>query len=100
MLSVDGREKEMALGNVVLAFRPNAMSWFQKAGLYLHRVWGFVSDEPREANTEGGVFPAIFGTIMMVLIMSIVVLPFGVLAALYLENMQSRDLLLGWLGYV
>ena len=93
MLSVDGREKEMALGNIVLAFRPNAMNWFQKASLYAHRVWGFVSDEPREANTEGGVFPAIFGTIMMVLIMSIVVLPFGVLAALYLREYAKQGTL-------
>ncbi len=93
MLSVDGREKVMALGNIVLAFRPNAMNWFEKAGLYLHRVWGFVSDEPREANTEGGVFPAIFGTIMMVLIMSIVVLPFGVLAALYLREYARQGTL-------
>ena len=93
MLSVDGREKVMALGNIVLAFRPNAMSWFEKAGLYLHRVWGFVSDDPREANTEGGVFPAIFGTIMMVLIMSIVVLPFGVLAALYLREYARQGTL-------
>ena len=93
MLSVDGREKEMALGNVVLAFRPNSMSWFQKAGLYFHRMWGFVSDDPREANTEGGVFPAIFGTIMMVLIMSIVVLPFGVLAALYLREYAKQGTL-------
>lgn len=90
VVSIDGREKEMALGNIVLAFRPNAMSWLEKAGLYLHRVWGFVSDEPREANTEGGVFPAIFGTIMMVLIMSIVVLPFGVLAALYLSEYAKQ----------
>jgi len=93
MLSVDGREKEMALGNIVLAFRPNSMSWFQKAGLYFHRMWGFVSDDPREANTEGGVFPAIFGTIMMVLIMSIVVLPFGVLAALYLREYAKQGTL-------
>lgn len=86
MVSVDGREKEMSIGNIVRAFRPNAMSWFQKASLYLSRAWGFVSEDPREANTEGGVFPAIFGTVFMVLIMSIVVLPFGVLAALYLKE--------------
>jgi len=93
MVSVDGREKEMALGNVVLAFRPNSMNWFQKASLYAQRAWGFVSEEPREANTEGGVFPAIFGTIMMVLIMSIVVLPFGVLAALYLREYAKQGTL-------
>ena len=93
MLSVDGREKEMSVGNIVRAFRPNAMNWFQKASLYLSRAWGFVSEDPREANTEGGVFPAIFGTVFMVLIMSIVVLPFGVLAALYLSEYARQGTL-------
>ena len=67
MVSVDGREKEMSIGNIVRAFRPNSMNWFQKASLYTSRAWGFVSEYPREANTEGGVFPAIFGTVLMVI---------------------------------
>jgi phosphate transport system permease protein len=45
-----------------------------------------LSDEPREANTEGGVFPAIFGTFVMTLLMSLAVAPFGVLAAVYLRE--------------
>jgi phosphate transport system permease protein len=57
-----------------------------KAGLYLSRVWSFVADDPRESNTEGGVFPAIFGTVMMVMIMSIIVTPLGILAAFYLRE--------------
>ena len=93
MVSVDGREKEMAVGNIVRAYRPNEMSWFQKASLYLSKVWEFVSAEPREANTEGGVFPAIFGTVLMVLIMSVVVLPFGVVAALYLREYAKQGVL-------
>lgn len=93
MVSVDGREKEMSIGNIVRAFRPNSMNWFQKASLYTSRAWGFVSEYPREANTEGGVFPAIFGTVLMVILMSIVVLPFGVLAALYLSEYAKQGTL-------
>lgn len=93
MATVDGREKETLVGNIVRAYRPNAMSWLQKASLYLSKLWEFVSTDPREANTEGGVFPAIFGTILMVLIMSIVVLPFGVLAALYLSEYAKQGTL-------
>lgn len=93
MTSIDGRDKEMPLGNVVRAYRPNSLSWFGKASLYVSKVWEFVSTEPREANTEGGVFPAIFGTILMVLIMSVVVLPFGVLAALYLREYAKQGTL-------
>lgn len=90
MLSADGRYKELPLGTIVRAYRPNAMNWFQKAGLYGSKAWEFVSDDPREANTEGGVFPAIFGTVLMVILMSIVVLPFGVLAALYLREYAKQ----------
>lgn len=93
MVSVDGREKQMSVGNIVRAHRPNAMSALEKVGFYFSMMWGFVSEEPREANTEGGVFPAIFGTVFMVLIMSIVVLPFGVLAALYLREYAKQGTL-------
>jgi phosphate transport system permease protein len=62
------------------------MNVFDKLGYFGAKVWEFVSDDPREANTEGGIFPAIFGTVMMVMIMSVVVMPFGVLAALYLRE--------------
>ncbi len=93
MASVDGREKEMPVGAIVQAYRPNSMSWLGKSALYASNVWAFVSEDPREANTEGGVFPAIFGTILMVILMSIVVLPFGVLAALYLREYAKQGAL-------
>lgn len=93
MTTIDGREKEMPVGTVVKAYRPNTMNVFQKLALYMSNVWEFVSQEPREANTEGGVFPAIFGTVMMVFLMSIVVLPFGVLAALYLREYAKQGTL-------
>ncbi len=81
-----GKEKDLPLAQVVRVYRPNAMGLTGKVGLYLARVWEFVADEPRESNTEGGVFPAIFGTVMMVMIMSVMVTPLGVLAALYLRE--------------
>ena len=63
----------------------------RKIGFYFAKLWEFLSDEPREANTEGGIFPAIFGTVMMTLIMAVIVTPFGVLAAIYLRaSMPSR----------
>jgi len=62
------------------------MSRWQKAAHYAAKLWEFVSANPREANTEGGVFPAIFGTVLMVILMSIAVVPFGVMAAIYLHE--------------
>jgi len=74
------------VGNVVRAVRPNLLGPAGRARLYLARAWEFVSADPRESNTEGGIFPAIFGTVMMVFLMSIAVAPLGVLAALYLRE--------------
>jgi phosphate transport system permease protein len=91
--TIDDREKQLAIASIVRAYRPNAMTGLDKALVYASRLWEFVSADPREANTEGGVFPAIFGTVMMVLIMSIVVLPFGILAALYLREYAKQGLL-------
>jgi len=91
--TADERQKELSLGVIVRAYQPNAMSWFGKVVLYLSKLWEFVADDPRESNTEGGIFPAIFGTVMMVFIMSIAVLPFGVLAALYLREYAKQGFL-------
>jgi phosphate transport system permease protein len=89
----DGRQTEIALGKVVRAFRPNAMSTLDKFGFYAMKLWEFVSDEPREANTEGGIFPAIFGTVLMVMLMAVVVTPFGVIAAVYLREYAHQGAL-------
>jgi len=88
--TADGREQEITLGKVVRAFQPNAMSTPQKLMFYFAKLWEFVSDEPREANTEGGVFPAIFGTVLMTLIMAVIVTPFGVIAAVYLREYAKQ----------
>jgi len=81
-----GKEKDIPLAQVLDVRFPNAMGFVAKCVFYLAHVWEFITGEPREANTEGGVFPAIFGTILMVILMSIVVTPLGVLAAFYLRE--------------
>jgi phosphate transport system permease protein len=90
MRTAEGESKEMPVGTVVRALRPNAMGKLDKLGLYLSRGWEFVSADPRESNTEGGIFPAIFGTVMMVFLMSFAVAPLGVLAALYLREYAKQ----------
>ncbi|NMY52054.1 MULTISPECIES: phosphate ABC transporter permease PstA [unclassified Pseudomonas] len=88
--TVDGREVTISMGKVVRAFQPNAMGLGEKLGFYFAKLWEFVSDDPREANTEGGIFPAIFGTVMMTLIMAVIVTPFGVVAAIYLREYAKQ----------
>ena len=86
LTTAQGKDKLLPLFEVVRAYRANQVGWVDRLGIYLSRWWEFLSDEPRESNFEGGVFPAIFGTVLMTLIMCLLVVPFGVLAALYLRE--------------
>lgn len=91
--TIDDSAVEISMANIVRAYRPNAMNWLEKVGHYLAKVWEFIADDPREANTEGGVYPAIFGTVLLVLSMSVFVTPFGVVAAIYLREYAHQGLL-------
>jgi len=93
MESADGKQKAIPVGEIVEAIRPNRLGTVATARLYARRLWNFVSENPRESNTEGGIFPAIFGTVMMVFLMSFMVAPFGVLAALYLREYAREGVL-------
>lgn len=84
--TAEGRDVEIPLEKIVRVVQPNAMTRAAKGRFYLSKLWEFVSTDPRESNTEGGVFPAIFGTVMMVMIMSVLVTPLGVVAAIYLRE--------------
>ncbi len=90
--TVDGQEKELSLAGVIRIVPANTLGLPGKVGVYLARLWEFVWDDPRESNTEGGVFPAIFGTVMMVMLMSVMVVPLGVMAALYLREYAKDGL--------
>ena len=88
--TAEGDEKQIDLLNIVRIYYPNRMSFVQKAGFIVNKIVEFLVEDPRESNTEGGVFPAIFGTVMMVILMSLVAVPFGVIAALYLREYAKQ----------
>ncbi|MBA6233360.1 MULTISPECIES: phosphate ABC transporter permease PstA [unclassified Colwellia] len=71
----------------------NKLSVFGRASVFIQQIGSFLVDDPREANTEGGVFPAIFGTVLMVLLMTVVVAPLGVVAAIYLHEYAGKNAL-------
>ena len=83
---IGGKAKTIPLSAVVRMYPANELGFGRSLGVYLSRWWEFLADEPREANTEGGVLPAIFGTFAMTVLLVIVVAPFGVLTALYLRE--------------
>ncbi len=86
VVTVDGKQKTMRLSEVVRMYRPNGLGLLGSLEVYGSRWWEFITQEPREANTEGGIMPAIFGTFVMTVIMSLIVAPFGVIAALFLRE--------------
>lgn len=88
-----GREVSIPLAKVVRIYQPNDMGIFAKIGFFIDKGIEFLTDDPREANTEGGIFPAIFGTVLMVLLMSVIVTPFGVVAAVYLREYAKQGFL-------
>jgi phosphate transport system permease protein len=90
--AADGAEKELPAFDLFRVYPANELSRWQRAQVYGSRLWEFLTGEPRESNTEGGILPAIFGTVMMVLLMSVLAVPFGVLAALYLREYARQGL--------
>ena len=55
--------------------------------------WEFFTGAPTEGMTAGGIFPAIWGTTILTLMMTVAVMPVGVMTAIYLHEYapaQSR----------
>jgi phosphate transport system permease protein len=87
---VNGRTREIPLADIVRIYQPNRMSVWAKGAFYLGKLKELLVEQPRESNTEGGLFPAIFGTILLIFIMSLFSFPLGVIAAVYLRE-YARD---------
>ncbi|ENM5839230.1 phosphate ABC transporter permease PstA [Vibrio mimicus] len=81
-----GQTVSVPLSEILDFWYPNDMNFAQKLAEWGKQAWRFLSESPRESNSEGGVFPAIFGTVFLVIIMSIIVMPLGVVAAIYLHE--------------
>ncbi|WP_082804191.1 phosphate ABC transporter permease PstA [Erwinia sp. ErVv1] len=90
---VSGQQHRIPLSQILAAWYPNAMSIGAKWQHFGWQIWHFVSNPPGEGPGNGGVFPAIFGTILMVLLMSVVVMPLGVVAAIWLHEYAGNSLL-------
>lgn len=79
-------DNPLRLSQIVRIVDTNDMGLGDKIATFLSRWWEFLAHPPREANTEGGVFPVIVGTVMLTLLLTITVTPLGVIAALYLRE--------------
>ena len=92
LVSANGKPFTVHFNDIIRFYTPNQMHVGDKLIHYIRKIWEFVSESPREANTEGGVFPAIFGTVILVLLMTVFVTPFGVIAAVYLKEYAKQGL--------
>lgn len=88
-----GEVCRIPLADIVRACRPNRMGLAEKVAWYAGHVKDLLVQWPRESNTEGGLFPAIFGTVLLVFLMSVLCFPVGVLAGIYLGEYARQGLL-------
>ena len=93
MRAMDGQRLNINFEHILEVTYSNQLSVFGKLGVFFSQITSFLVDDPREANTEGGVFPAIFGTVLMVLLMTVIVSPLGVVAAIYLHEYAGNNAL-------
>ena len=85
-----GEVVELPGAGVRYAYAPNAQELGDKVRFFFAAIDRFLSESPQDSNTQGGVFPAIVGTVTLVLLMTVLVTPLGVLAAVYLQEYAQR----------
>ncbi len=91
--SVSKVDDPLRVAQVVRVVPANELSLAQKWGVYLSRWREYLTDDPREANTEGGVWPVIFGTVVLTILLSLAVVPLGVIAAIYLREYAKQGVI-------
>lgn len=96
LAEIGGQTKQQPLSSVVRVYKPNDMGFFDSLAVYFGRWGEFIFGQPREANTEGGVWPAIVGTLAMTVLLSLLVAPFGVITALYLREYAKQGRLVSF----
>jgi phosphate transport system permease protein len=95
--AIDGRTKTIPLSRVVRLYQANVMTSEQKWAIYFDRWVEFITAPPREANTEGGIVPALVGTFTMMVLLSLAVAPFGIVTALYLREYAKQGPLVSFI---
>ncbi|MDY4388396.1 phosphate ABC transporter permease PstA [Pectobacterium aroidearum] len=84
------------LRDIEQAWYPNAMDLWAKVRHWGNQAKYMLARYSPDSNSAGHLFPAIFGTVLMVVLMSIVVMPLGVIAAVYLHEYAGKNSLTRW----
>ncbi|QGJ71897.1 ABC transmembrane type-1 domain-containing protein [Planctomycetales bacterium 10988] len=80
--------------DLIRLYPANQLSALDRIGVVLDRWFSFLTEQPRAANSAGGVMPALWGTIVMTLLMSVIAAPFGLITALHLREYARPGALL------
>ncbi|MEI7187828.1 phosphate ABC transporter permease PstA [Dickeya dianthicola] len=78
------------------AWYPNAMTFAEKAQQTLQVLGAMLTRFEPDNSSPGQLFPAIFGTVLLVILMSVIVMPLGVVAAVYLHEYADNNGLTRW----
>ncbi|WP_192457419.1 phosphate ABC transporter permease PstA [Musicola keenii] len=92
----DGRKHEIPVKLIEAAWYPNTMTTVQKVAHAWQTLVSMMARFSPDNSGPGQLFPAIFGTILMVILMSIIVMPLGVVAAVYLHEYADNNGLTRW----
>ncbi|MEH2921105.1 phosphate ABC transporter permease PstA [Samsonia erythrinae] len=84
------------LRDIEQAWFPNTMNLWEKIGQWGNQAKHMLVHYSPDNNSAGQLFPAIFGTVLMVVLMSIIVMPLGVVAAIYLHEYAGKNSLTRW----
>jgi ABC-type phosphate transport system permease subunit len=85
-------DEPMLVSQVQRIIRPNGLSGLEKVGVYLGRWVDYLSLPPGEEPGTGGVWPVIVGTVTLTLLLTVSVVPLGVIAALYLREYAKQGI--------
>lgn len=91
LTNANGDEIILPLHTVARIMTPNQLTSLDKLAEFSLGLWQFLSESTQDANQSGGVFPAIFGTVLMVLLMTVMVTPLGIVAAIYLTEYAPNN---------
>ena len=83
-------DEPMRLSQATRIVETNDLGLLGRTGVYLARWGDFLSKPPGESPGEGGVFPVIVGTVVLTMLLTITVVPLGVVAAIYLREYATQ----------
>ena len=87
----NNEQLSIAVSDIQSLYQPNQLTWIESTVFMFKKLATFLSDSPKQGATTGGVFPAIFGTLLMVIIMAVLVTPLGAVAAIYLNEYAPKN---------